>query len=436
MGASDLRAQAAAVLIPRDIAVVIDLSGSMTWDSSLRFRNRNDGGYPNTRDIWAALDGPEPSRPYVPGSELETEYAGDTGPAIGGMTNWGSPLLPGVYDPAADAGLEQIRRNQDLSNTVLTSALSVLSGKGYSLDEILQVTSRARDGNAAHFRRRAAVMLGLADWNSGRLGGNIGGNGDDLMDAAEMVWDVLPPFRVNWTWENYVDFVQSANVSDPAFRYRYGLKTFIDFLLENRPQASQTRDLWRTPQQPLRAVKDAVQAMIDVIDSLDSLDRVSLEVFGSTARHEVDLTAVYQQVPDRLYARQAAHYDPATNIGGGLAAAIAELTGPRARGGARKYIVLMSDGLPNIDPNGAYVGDGAAAATSYAYDQAQRARDEDIVIYCVSVGYGVDRSVMQTIAAIAGGQEFYASGSPEQYTEELQMIFRSLGGRRPVALIE
>jgi hypothetical protein len=43
---------------------------------------------------------------------------------------------------------------------------------------------------------------------------------------------------------------------------------------------------------------------------------------------------------------------------------------------------------------------------------------------------------MQTIAAKAHGQEFFASGSPEEYTEQLEDIFRALGGKRPVALIE
>jgi hypothetical protein len=89
-----------------------------------------------------------------------------------------------------------------------------------------------------------------------------------------------------------------------------------------------------------------------------------------------------------------------------------------------------------VDESGTYVGDGAAAALQYVYDQADRAADEGIRIYCVSVGYQVARGVMQTVAAKGHGQEFFASGSPEQYTQELEDIFRALGGKRPVALIE
>ncbi len=431
---TNLQAQAAAVLIPRDIAVVIDLSGSMTWDSSLKFYDRTDGGFPNTRDIWAALNGPEPSRPYIPGSELETEYAGDTGPPVGGMTQWGQPLLPGAYTPATDNRLVYLRRN--VASVVSNLVEGDILVRGFSLDETSTMLSSARDGNMAHWQRRAGAILGLTDWRSGRPGGKPGGNADTTLDAAEVTWSGYPPGRGTWTWTNYIDFVQSGSVSNSAFRYQYGLKTFVDFLLTNRPRATESPTLWATPQLPLRAVKDAVQAMVDVIEALNSLDHMSLEIFATTSRHELDLSNNLQGVADTLYRRQAGHYDTATNIGAGLQAAITELNSSRARGSAKKIIVLMSDGIPNIDPNGTYVGDGAPTALSYAYDQAAIARDQGILVYAVSVGYGVDRTVLQTIASIAGGQEFYAAGSPEEYTEQLQMIFRALGGKRPVALIE
>ena len=65
-------AEATAILQPRDIAVVIDLSGSMKYDSDLRFYTTTQI---NTRDIWASLDGPEPSRPYVPGPRTRLSTA-------------------------------------------------------------------------------------------------------------------------------------------------------------------------------------------------------------------------------------------------------------------------------------------------------------------------------------------------------------------------
>jgi len=428
-----LSARAAAVLVPRDIAVVIDVSNSMNWDSQLRFWDRTDGGYANTRDIWCALDGPEPSRPYIPASELESEYADDTGPAIGAMDTWGDPLLPDSYDAASDPGLWYIRRYQTTNDANL---LADLAARGYTDEEISALRRSDYDSSSTLWRNRAAAMLGLALWHSGKPGACYpgGGDGDDRVEDGELDWIPKPDFRVDWSWTQYINWVQRSSRL-PEFRYRYGLKTFIDFLLESEPCHHETDNLWATPQQPLRAVKDAVQTMCDVVTSLESLDHLSLEVFATDARHEVDLTADIQSIADTLYERQSGHYNRCTCHGCGLAQAIAELQSERARANAHKVIILMSDGKANVDEDGNY-DEGSPAARDYAIREAERAADLGYRIYTVSVGYEVDRDLMQQLAEIGHGQEFYAAGNPEEYTEQLEEIFRTLGGKRPVALIE
>jgi hypothetical protein len=92
-------------------------------------------------------------------------------------------------------------------------------------------------------------------------------------------------------------------------------------------------------------------------------------------------------------------------------------------------MVVMSDGYANT-------GEDGMGGRDFARYQAELAADDDIVIYTVSVGYGVDRALMQEIAATGKGQEFYAFGNPEEYSEQLREIFRSLGGKRPVVLIQ
>ena len=435
-GASEkgLWASASAVLIPRDIAVVIDLSNSMCWDSELRYWNRGDGGYSNLRDVWAALDGPEPARPYIPGSELETEYAGDTGPTFGEMQDWGDPLLPGVYSPYSDPGLWYIPRYY---NCTVSAARTALENTGYCESEVNALLSGSTDGSySTQWRNRVAAILGLAIWHSGHEDGLMseGGNGNNTVGDSELTWTVRPSFANNWSWSTYIDAVRNINPSQ--FRYRFGLKTLTHFIIDSRPQAYATDGLWATPEQPLRAVKDAVQTMVDVITALDSLDHMSLEIFASSARHQVNLSDNLQAVASTLYERQSGHWDTCTNIGGGLHEAIAELKSSRARSASAKVIVLMSDGVPNINASGDYVGDSDPGATGYALLKADEAADEGFRIYTVSVGYNVDRELMQTIATKGHGQEFYAVGSPEEYTEQLEDIFRTLGGKRPVALIE
>ncbi len=562
-----LQARATAVLIPRDISVVIDLSNSMCYDSQLRYWNRSDGGCTNLRDVWCALDGPEPDRPYIPGSEWETEYAGDNGPAIGNMVDWGDPLVPGEYDASSDPGLYYLPQNVDwsgdaaveqvlvdagyddwerwsiltnetqgyltplatddlgFSNRVVwqegsspdrdrvtiyltsdgsgaTPALSHLtvslpscawvlatstaeSQGGYSVSNVspdpktgysgikfdetapgedgvvetewftfevpsscnlseIDVVCKAGKGyavanqefesvdpwNSTRWRYRVATVLGLADWDSGMDG--CGGDDDSVIESdSELAWLPKPSFRVSWSWSSFIDYYKSS--SQGVFRYRFGPKTFSDFLLNSAPGINQTNNLWATPEQPLRAVKDAVSAMADVIVDLDGMDQMALEIFGRTSRHEVDLSLDVALVPELLYQRQSGHYDTYTCIGGGMSEAIAELSSERARGAAAKVIVLMSDGAANVDEDGNY---NMSGARTYALEMAHQAADEGFRIYCVSVGYGADRDLMEQIAAIGNGEEFFAAGDPETYTAQLEEIFRSLGGKRPVVLIE
>ncbi len=437
---ASMTARAAAVLVPRDIAVVIDLSGSMDYDSQLRDWNRTDGGYANTRDVWCALDGPEPSRPYVPSSEADSEYASDSGPGFGLMTSWGNALDPTSYAASADPGLFYIKKK---ASCVDATIINSLIARGYSLDERNLLLSGSNDNTSSHHKNRVCVLLGLCEWMSGRAGGKYssGGNGDTyIADSETTAWVAYPSWRVGgWTWRDYANWVSNNTVYNSyqtGFRYRYGPKTFTDYLLANYPEYSKNNNLWATPEQPVRAVKDAVMTMMDVIAALQSPDHVSLEVFATTGRHEVDLTDDLYSVSDRLYARQAGHYDRTTNIAGGLIKGIAELQSTRVRDAATKIIVLMSDGVANTDEDGNWLGDYSPEARQYAIDRAQEAADAGFVIYTVSVGYEVDRDLLQEVAAIGHGQEFYASGSPEEYTQELEAIFRTLGGKRPVALIE
>ena len=446
----ELQARAAAVLVPRDIAVVVDLSNSMCYDSTLRSDrvHRRDGGYCNLRDVWCALDGPEPSRPYVPATADNvdgTEYECDTGPTYGEMKTWGSPLVPNVYKASTDPGLWYIPKNSTCS---VSAAQNSLSSRGYNSTERSILLSGSRDGSySSQWKNRVKVILGLAVWHSGKYGGMdpAGGDGDNYVESNELTMVVPEPAcALNWNWDTYISY------SISGFQYYYGLKTLTDFMLDSRPQASATDGLWMAPEQPLRAIKDAVLSMTDVIESLESMDQVSLEVFcgaGENCRHVADLSDELDGIPAACYTRQSGHYDVYTNIGGGMWKGICELTSERARGAAAKVIVLLSDGCPNKWDQ-RYTLDGIddlddpdspqswSDASAYALAMARIAARQNARIYTISVGQGADRALMQQIASIGRGIEFYADGDPTTYTAELREIFEKLGGARPVQLIE
>lgn len=463
-------ASAVAMLVPRDIAIVIDLSGSMNDDSELQhsknFPSGNGGTRPgvqvNTRDIWCALNGPAPNKPYIPGG---SQYTTDTGPTYGTMTAWGSALTLGSYNATTDSGLLYLKSGVDCTNT---NVLNNLVARGYkttasaapsTMTERDCLTKGTKDGNYGNnFRNRAKVILGLAEWRSGKsqskYGNGVGGDADDLVEDSELTAELAYPSGMSGgSWNSYITYAASGTnemaTTDSNFRYRYGLKTFVNYLMENCAGNSKTPQLVSCPEMPLTAVKDAVQTMIDTIIDLETQDHCSLETFGTTSKHEVNLTTptggqslatALQAVPNKLYLRQAAHFDGTTNIGAGLNQGMLELTSTRARGAASKVMIMLTDGKPNIDKKGNYVGDNASSVISWCMDRADDAKSKNITIYTVGVGADVNPGLLEEIAS-KPEYYFYADSAPgpdgsPKYVEELQEIFESLGGRRPVRLIQ
>lgn len=415
---ASVAATAMAVLQPRDIMVVVDLSGSMKHDSYLRFYDKVQL---NARDIWAALDGPEPSRPYIPGPEDQTEYADDTGPTVGAMSTWGNPINPDTYDPTTDPALWYIPKN---ANSTSAGATASLTARGFDAVERSALLSGAKDGSYGNqWRNRTAVILGLATWTRPYTNATGQASWDKVVRDAQITWIAYPSYRKTWTWADYLGWASETSGNKlfavhPQFRYRMGLKTYVDFLLDRVDNFSQT-NLTKTPEEPLTAVKDGIQAMVD---ATGVIDQIGLVVFGSTGRHELNLSLDRQRVADTLYARQANHYDNSTNTGEGLQLAVAELNSSRARDDARKVIVLMSDGMATMGPDPVSVARDAAA--------------QGIRIYTVSVGVLADTDTMTQIARVGNGETFYATGDPTEYSAQLRDIFRMIGGKREVFLAE
>ncbi len=477
---TQIAAEATAIIVPRDIAIVADLSGSMNDDSELRNVHNHRV---NLFDVWAALpkekgqggilNGYKPPAPGAPtagdlqpatGPGLPGHVGGnpnennepfaddrDHGPRWGWMTTWGTDLEPDVYDPAADTGLFHIRRNQ---TTTDPDVIQNLIESGYNEVERAALLTGAYDSNVDIYRARVQVMLGLAGWSSGKSGGkytvskqqgmgsSTPGDGDNYVTSAELVQTVDYPFA-NGSWGQYIDYVKGSSymtTGDADFQYRYGIKTLANFLLEKKPEHNRTPELAGTPAQPVTAVKEAVAHMAEVIYELNTDDQVSLEIYAETTNHEQDLAARagppdYFAAGGRLQQMQAGHYDTWTNMGGGIALGRQELTeSGRQRGVSRKIMILLTDGQANVDQYGHV--NKYTAGKEYALTEAQAAADMGIRIFCVSHGYDADQDIMDQIAEIGSGEHFHAEGSIEEYGDQLAEIFAQLGGQRPVELIK
>jgi hypothetical protein len=239
--------------------------------------------------------------------------------------------------------------------------------------------------------------------------------------------------------------------TDSDLRYRYGIKTVVNYLLESQGQHDKTPELADAPENPLYSVKDSVQVMINEIINLDTQDHVSLESFGQYGTHRKDLSipdsgeelaTVLQEIPEALFGLQAGHDTPTTNIGAGMQEALDELTSDRARTAASKVVILLTDGKPNVNEYNTYVGNNASDAIGWALDRAQAAKDQNMTVYTIGVGGDVNADMLIDMAS-QPEYYFFADNAPDAsngglpiYVNELKQIFQTLGGKRPVRLIQ
>ncbi len=236
------------------------------------------------------------------------------------------------------------------------------------------------------------------------------------------------------SWDSYIDYVQTSGyINNAGYRKSYGYLTWINYLLQKKPKANQTPDLWQTSEQPIGQVKDAVSLFLDYIQEVDTEDKVGLSIYTAadgTAVMESGLTLDYDLVNTLSSQRQAGHYDVYTNIGAGILNARQELE-TNGRVGAFKMIVLMTDGVANRPSN-------STVGKQYAFDEAQLTADAGIPIITISLGTGADLTLMQGIADMTQGVHFNVPGGSgiAQYEQQLTDAFRSIADDRPLKLVE
>jgi hypothetical protein len=321
---AETAASAVATYLPRDIALVIDLSGSMLYDSTLKNESTTTI---NNNAVWTALGSPK----------------------FGNMQNWNT----------------LVTYSSSLSNSTIISNLGLNS--------------------------------------------------------------VSYPYPQG-SWSEFVTYVKSDTRLPGTYRNKYGLKTWLDYVLQDRSYKTSTPLLSSTPEQPITALKSALDIMIDYLETLDTEEWVSTSTFDTYNRIEVNLTANFSSIRSNLADKQAGHYARETNIGGGILSGTQSLTGSSARPNAKKVMIVFSDGVatePGSD----------SAARQYAIDKATAAANQDIIIHTISFSDLADVALMAQIADIGHGVHVHVDNeNVAQYTEALQEVLLSVSSIRPLAL--
>jgi hypothetical protein len=236
------------------------------------------------------------------------------------------------------------------------------------------------------------------------------------------------------SWDDYIRYVQSSStIYSAGYRRKYGYLTLVNYWLERKPSAHETPDLWKTSEQPISAVKDALAVFLGYLQQVDTNDRVGLAVYTSKdgrGKLESPLTGDYARIEYISRHRQAGHYHRYTNIGAGMQKARIELE-QNGREGALKMIVLMTDGIANRPSD-------ASTAKAFVREEARLAAAGEFPTVTVSLGSAADKDLMQEVADVTGGIHFNIPGgqSVAAYEEDLKEVFRKIAGHRPLKLVQ
>ncbi|WP_339727872.1 vWA domain-containing protein [uncultured Gimesia sp.] len=271
-------------------------------------------------------------------------------------------------------------------------------------------------------------------------------------------------------WKNYIKWVRSnSTVKNYGYKKMYGYRTLMGYLVGQRKKNNQSEDLWRAPIYPFHAMKEGVTLFTEFLDGLQFGDYVGLVTYDDSSRVEsvlnddgildtVDLgdeliTNRYGDIDTIQRHKQASHYAPYTGMGYGIRDA-KELLESHGRAGARPTILVMTDGNANRSPSGwslpggwdwdeitDFDGNGQADYSTssrdkqYAFWQAVEAANLGYTVHTMTVGAGADRNLMQAIAKACNGIWIDAPGGAtiEDMQAQLLVAFGKIAANVPPA---
>ncbi len=446
-----LSVSAAAFVEARDLALVLDYSGSMNHDSQFRGPALDKLGQAaieaNLFDIWKDLGSPVYGNlPYKP------DYV--TVPKAPADVTWKGRTV-------------EITFKQDCTRVYLEFA----NGAGQYFKGGKAGRTKSYEGTGSYFGKLVAITwVERGVWTP-----------YDFYDShtikAALGLDVVPYPYKRGSWDNYIDYCRDSTGTTPwydkdiyttGYRRKFGMLTLVEFWISKRKTFSETEELWKTRHYPFHAVKEGAGLFCDFLKDLKFGDYLGLVTYDETSRIEtgldengmpiVDLgrnlvTNNYSDINTIQQHKQAAHYSHTTNIGAGIDQAIELLTN-WGRYGAKSTIVLMTDGRANVsDPEWSppegwdwntltdYDGDGIADYSTkdedklYGIGKAKEAVDNGCTIHTMSVGASADREMMKAIAFIGGGVwiDIPGGSTVSEMEEQLLDAFTEIAAKVPPA---
>lgn len=417
---ADVGAEAIATFQPRDIMVVLDFSGSMNDDSCLGAISKlgRTAVESNLQTMWTQLGSP------VYGNLAFT------------------PKHATLKGRTASGTIPHIEVNYKRTSVVVTSTIALQMVKLQFSNGATQTISGLSGlvgtitGTGSNANQAITNCWVISGSNASLSSGNQGEQFDFTLTNLKSALGLTSPYPYpGGSWDEYILEVQKStnNIKAAGYRDMYGYLTWIEYLQMRRYSSADTPDLWKTSEQPVGVMKDAVGEFTDYLVEMEAEDYVGLSIYTHTnstgAILEHGLSKNLDQIKTTTQHRQAGHYKPGTNISAGMSLARNELV-QHARPRSSRLMVLMTDGVAN-EP-----GDSATAMAA-VITEANLAKTNKIKILTISLGAGADTSLMQQVADITGGVHFNVPGgsSIAAVQSQLDTVFREIANSRTLKLI-
>jgi Putative Flp pilus-assembly TadE/G-like/von Willebrand factor type A domain len=417
---ASITTQAVASFQPRDIVVVLDFSHSMCYDSMFyRLNELGRWSIENSlSEIWQDLGSPQyGNMQFTPG------FVTYHGVAASGMV------------PHVDVTWKG-------TSVVVTSTENITRVRmKFSNNNIQTVNGSATTGTFTGSGANSGKEIVQA-WvlSGGNTNVSPGGFGESFLFSNSGVIAALGlsstpyPYPAG-SWNEFVDYCTggSTDINNAGYKYKFGMMLWTNYIQDEHGSYAETPDLWKTRQQPVAILKQGVDLFVDYLIAMDANDRVGLSVYslaGTTgAKLEVGLSDDVAQVKTITRHRQAGHYDPYTNIGGGMKLARLELQA-NARPNAHRLMVVMTDGMVNRPTN-------STVGRALVLSEASAAASSKIKILTLSMGIMADAPLMQQVADTTGGEHYNVPGGTDFDTYRAQLLeaFRKIAASRPLKLI-
>jgi uncharacterized repeat protein (TIGR01451 family) len=225
---------------------------------------------------------------------------------------------------------------------------------------------------------------------------------------------------------------------------------------DNNPQWEEMYSAMFDDKQYLRAAKEAAKYFVEQADP--GHHQIGLVSYSNSSNIDSELECIkrlgsncsdYLGVIDGI---EVLNSSGSTSMASALWDGIlAQLNGPEqagdpltrvvnrlhyGRAGANKFIILMTDGVPNVSPGGPSCGDlypdGGTPYDCVIY-YAQQARDNGIIVHPIGLGGGVDAALLQEVADITGGT-FYPVARKEDLVSVMDALAQELFYGCPLTL--